>query len=404
MELAETLKTLFMQTAQSLSGAARRLFMARTVKTLGRGGAQQAEQQLGWNRGTIRKGMHELQSGLTCLDAYAQRGRRRAEEHLPQLLDDVRDWVDCQSQTDPRFKSERLYTRLSAAAVQHQLIQQKGYRQAALPTRRTLSTKLHQLGYTLQRVQKCQPQKKIPETDAIFAQVHQVNAEADASDQALRLSLDAKAAVKIGAFSREGLSRVSVKAADHDFKPERTVTPFGCLLPRYGDLFVYYGTSKVTSDFSVDNLADLWFNTLRLRFPAVQMLVLNQDNGPENHSRRTQSIKRLMEFAVESGLTIRLAYYPPYHSKYHAIERCWGVLERHWNGVLLDDLNTVLKFTESMTWKGPHPIVKLIDTIYQTGVSLTHAAMQALEQQIERLPGLQKWFVDITAPVAVGFG
>jgi hypothetical protein len=115
MELTDSLKTLFLKTAQSLQGSARRLFMARTVKELGPGGQRRAERDLGWNRGTLRKGTHELQSGFTCLDAFSARGRKRAEDHLPHLLSDIQALVDSQSQAGPQFRTMRLYTRLSAA-------------------------------------------------------------------------------------------------------------------------------------------------------------------------------------------------------------------------------------------------------------------------------------------------
>ena len=91
--------------------------MARTVKMLGRGGAQRAEKELGWNRITIRKGQHELQSGFTCIDNFSARGRNRAEEHWPNLEQNIREIVGPQSQSDPSFKTERLYTRLSANEV-----------------------------------------------------------------------------------------------------------------------------------------------------------------------------------------------------------------------------------------------------------------------------------------------
>jgi hypothetical protein len=111
MELTDSLKALFIDTAKTLKGSARRLFMARTVKELGPGGQRRAERELGWNRITIRKGTHELDSGFICLDAFSARGRKRAEDHLPHLLDDLAAIVDSQSQTDPRFRTQRLYTR-----------------------------------------------------------------------------------------------------------------------------------------------------------------------------------------------------------------------------------------------------------------------------------------------------
>lgn len=162
MELTESRKTWLIETAKVLKGSDRRLFMARSVKELGRGGQRLAERELGWDRETIRKGTRELQSGVVCLDAFSARGRKRAEEHLPNLLDDMRAIVDSQSQVDPQFRSQRLYTRLSGAEVRRQLILQKDYTDDELPTAETISRKLNALGYYPKKVAKSQPQKRLP--------------------------------------------------------------------------------------------------------------------------------------------------------------------------------------------------------------------------------------------------
>jgi len=224
--------------------------------------------------------------------------------------------------------------------------------------------------------------------------VTRINQAADAADEVLRISIDAKATIKVGPFARGGKSRVVVKAADHDFQPEATVTPVGIFLPALDELFLYGVTSKVTSDCLVDRLAD-WWEAVRTRFAHITTLVINLDNGPENHSRRTQFMQRLVAFVAQYRVSVRLAYYPPYHSKYNPVERCWGILENHWHGSLLDSLDAVLRFAASMTWKGRHPVVALVTTPYQTGVKLTKAAMEVVETQIVRLPELGKWFVDI---------
>ena len=224
-----------------------------------------------------------------------------------------------------------------------------------------------------------------------------VNAAADAAPEVLRVSVDTKATVKVGPFSRGGTSRVAVQAADHDFQPEATVTPVGLFLPEYDELFLYGVTSRVTSDCLVDRLAE-WWASVRGRFAHITTLVLNLDNGPENHSRRTQFMARLVDFVAVTGLTVRLAYYPPYHSKYNPIERCWGILEHHWNGALLDSLDAVLGFAGTMRWKGKAPVVRLVTTTYQTGVALTKEAMAEVERHVARLAGLEKWFLDIVPP------
>lgn len=160
MELMDGFKTNIVETAKALRGVERRLFMARTVQSLGSGGQRRAETEFGWSRVTIRKGMHELQSGIVCCDAYSARGRARAEEKLPNLLRDIRDIAKGFSQTDPRFRTRRLYTRLTAEELRRQLIKQKGYRTTTLPTPRTLRTKLNDLGFHLSKVAKCKPKKR----------------------------------------------------------------------------------------------------------------------------------------------------------------------------------------------------------------------------------------------------
>jgi hypothetical protein len=145
--------------AKALKGSQRRVFMAETVQAMGRGGQRWAQGHLGWCRETIRKGAHELRTGMTCVDAFHCRRRKPAEEHLPRLLDDIRAIADGQSQADPKFQTNRLFTRISAAEVRRQLIATKGYADAELPTQQTINAKLNLLGYRLTRVAKCRPQK-----------------------------------------------------------------------------------------------------------------------------------------------------------------------------------------------------------------------------------------------------
>jgi transposase len=108
---------------------------------------------------------------------------------------------------------------------------------------------------------------------------------------------------------------------------------------------------------------------------------------------------RLTDFVDEFQVTIQLAHYPPYHSKYNPIERVWGVLENHWNGSLLDTVETALYFAQTMTWNGKHPFVQLVEKAYHTGAKLTQKTMAELEKRFERLPDLERWCVRI-APVS----
>ncbi|MCP4273783.1 MAG: ISAzo13 family transposase [Gammaproteobacteria bacterium] len=394
MEATNELYNIFMETAERLTGWDRRAFMVSVVNLFGKGGQRKAERELGWNRGTIRRGMLE-QSGPLCAQRRVEkRGRKPVERKLLNLLEDIEDIAEKYSQTDPKFKSSWMYTRLSAAEMRRQLIEQKGYTDEELPCVEIIRQRLNQLGYRPSRVRKTRPLKKIPETDAIFKQVHKENEVADADESVLRISTDAKATVKLGDLSRGGKSRVVVKGMDHDFQYDGTITPVTIYLPKHDEVYIYMITSKVTSDCIVDCIEDFWQNEGE-RFAQIETIVLNQDNGPENHSRRTQFMNRMVMFADKYQIIVKLAYYPPYHSKYNPSERVWGALENHWNGSLLNSIEAVVGHAQTMRWNDEHPTVKLVKTIYKTGVKLTEKGMAKLEKRFERLPNLEKWFVKI---------
>ena len=207
----------YIEAAKQLKGGHRRQFMARIVNALGYGGLRWAERNLEWDPKTIRKGQRELAAGVLPTPNPGGPGRPRAETTLPNLLDDLKKLVDAQSQTDPTFQTTRLYTRLSARAVRQALIDHRGYTDEALPTEETIRVKLNELGYRLRAIQKSKPKKKVPETDAIFKHLILVHAAAVQNIRTLRISIDAKATLKLGELSRGGQSRVVVKALDHDF-------------------------------------------------------------------------------------------------------------------------------------------------------------------------------------------
>jgi len=87
---------------------------------------------------------------------------------------------------------------------------------------------------------------------------------------------------------------------------------------------------------------------------------------------------------------VQLLYYPPYHSKYNPFERCWGMLEQHWNGALLTDVQTMVAWAQNMTWKGRHPMIKLNHVMYEKGIFLTKKQMRPIEEQLERPPLLPR--------------
>lgn len=198
--------------------------------------------------------------------------------------------------------------------------------------------------------------------------------------------------MKIGEFSRRGLARgrVPVRAHDHDMNPSAVLTPAGILEVDEHQMNLIFGTSRDTSDFMVDAL-EWWWTNRQPVYPGLRRLLIDLDNGPEINSSRTQFIKRLIDFSDRQRLTLELAYYPPYHSKYNPVERCGGILENHWSGALLTSIDTALEWAKSMTWRGVAPLVHLMDGVYEKGIRVSRAAFRPLAARLQRSPTLPKW-------------
>lgn len=172
------------------------------------------------------------------------------------------------------------------------------------------------------------------------------------------------------------------------------LVPGGILEPVSGSSFVFFGVSYKTSDFLVDGLA-LWWKERSQERAGVNRLVINMDNGPECNGHRSQFLQRIVEFADRTGLTVRLVYYPPYHSKYNSIERYWATLEKSWNGYLLDSVDTVVNRASMVVWTGVRTVVRLITTAYEKGVTLNAKEKAKLEHRLQRDTELPWWDITI---------
>jgi hypothetical protein len=197
----------------------------------------------------------------------------------------------------------------------------------------------------------------------------------------------------VGGKTRTDAEGEVTKGWDHDPPAKEKLVPFGILMLATGALMLLFGLAE-TSDAWVDAL-QMWWLQVRASLGHVKRLVIYLDNGPKNSGRRTQFLKRMVQFADWSGLEIRLVYYPPYHSKYNPIERCWSALEKKWNGVLLNCLKVVLQCALRMKWKGRHPTVKRLDGDYPNGVRVAAKEMKEYEARLERSATLPKYDITI---------
>lgn len=223
-----------------------------------------------------------------------------------------------------------------------------------------------------------------------------MNREADTDEGILRISMDTKATVNLGDYSRGGQSRAMepVAALDHDMMPKEKLIPGGILEVESGTPFLFFSNSNKTSDFMVDGLS-AWWELRKPELAHVRRLVINMDNGPECSARRSQFLNRMIEFADSTGLEIHLAYYPPYHSKYNPIEHYWGGLERSWNGHLLDTAWCVMNRAANFVWRGMRTIVTHLTGVYEKGVRLCAKEKTKMEMRLARSEKLPWWDVVI---------
>src|SRR3954451_16819913 len=199
--------------------------------------------------------------------------------------------------------------------------------------------------------------------------------------------------MSVGGKTRTNADGEVAKGWDHDPPAKVKLVPFGILMVASGALMLIFGTHE-TSDAWVDTLR-MWWGLVKADLGHGKRLVIYLDNGPKNSGRRTQFLKRMVEFADWSGLEIRLVHYPPYHSKYNRIERGWSALEKQWNGVLLNGWKIVLERALRMRWKGRHPTVKRLAGEYADDVRVPAKEMKAIETRLERSTTLPKYDITI---------
>jgi transposase len=183
------------------------------------------------------------------------------------------------------------------------------------------------------------------------------------------------------------------KGWDHDPPAKQKLVPLGILMVATAALSLIFGSAE-TSDFWVDAL-QAWWTRVQSGMGQIKQLVIYLDNGPNNSGRRTQFLKRMVQFADWSGLVIRLVYYPPYHSKYNPIERCWSSLQKKWNGELLNCWDVVRSSALRMTWKKRRPTVERLQGSYDTSVRVSKKDMKPYSTRLERSATLPMYDITI---------
>lgn len=192
--------------------------------------------------------------------------------------------------------------------------------------------------------------------------------------------------MKSGDFSRGGVTRGDNRASDHDLGYEEKDIPCGMVDEESAVLHITFGSAYTTSDCIVDTLEAKWNAMDEHEQAKMRLIQITMANGPERSGRRPPFLSRMVQCADVIKRPMHLLYYPPYHSKDHPIERCWGIVELQWNGAKLIHVETRLGWAKQMTWKGLHPVVERSRRIYTKGIALGKVAMEAVEAQLKRNP------------------
>lgn len=348
---------------------------------------------LGHSRAFISKCRDIVKNNLEIVSNKDKSGRKSITIKYPNLKNDIDSIVDKYSSTDPKFKSEKRYVRLTIKEIRNELITNYGYPNNFI-SKTTLGELLNKMGYNLKKVQKSKPLKKIEETDKIFENVNERKQKALENDRCVLISIDTKDKVLIGPFSRNGTNRTLVEACDHELTNDCLI-PFGILDIKTSKPYFYNFKNKPTSNAMVDCIEDFW--KTEYQNTSYNQLSILLDNGPDNSGTRTAFLKELVNLSNKYNISIELIYYPPYHSKYNPIERLWARLENIWNGFLLETTEICLKFMDNLTWKGNKSLTKYITKKYEKGITIDKKEMRHLEKYfITRNPVISKYSLIIS--------
>ncbi len=323
------------------------------------------------------------------------RGRKKITDKFPHLKQDMESIIEKYKNVDSHFKTELLYVTISPKTVIEELIINYNYPKnfACYNTIRSL---LNNMGYKLKRISKSKVLDKVPETDEIFENVRNAMESALETDEdTAAVSIDDKAAKKIGNISDNGKSRLNIFALDHDTTFEYSMKPFGILDLKTNETFVTCTPYTSTAEFKVHCIEKFVIEKNK-KYP-LKKLVIFLDNGPENSGRRKLWLKQLTELSKKFNIVIELVYYPPYHSKYNKIERFWARLQMFWSGIIMNGVDRLLECLNKVTWNKVRCVGNLDWYHYQKGIEVTDYYMENyVNPHIIREEGLEKWSIVIT--------
>mgnify|MGYP002625841925 CR=1 FL=1 len=325
-------------------------------------------------------------------------GRKKFEDNDPKIVGIIDDICRSTEHIDKSMKDEIIYTDVTLKLIKEKLIKEYNYTEKNCPSEKTISRIMKEkLKFKITKVKKDRVFKRIAETDEIFKVVFSKLKELKASlDNVIGISIDDKATKYVGKYSGLGYSWQEKHALDHDTNPEHIAKPFGIMDIKTKKVHVFCTTSNSTAEFKVDCIEEYLLLKLEEN-PNITKLMIYLDNGPENSSRRKLWKREIVRLVKKYNITIELIYYPPYHSKYNLIEHYWGVLQRHWSGLIIDDFDKLIGAINSCTWDGINSTGYLRLKQYGKGIIVTKEEIDEIDSKYVNYPieNLKKWYVTV---------
>lgn len=358
---------------QSLNERDRRRYAGLEALKYGYGGRVYIARVLGCSRNTVSKGAREV-SGLPQ-QAVEERirqpgGWRKSYEETwgPELDEKFLTVLREHTAGDPMDDQVR-WTNLTQDQIARALQKEHGVRVSRHVVRQLL--KKH--NYRRRKAQKKQPLKAvIHHRNEQFENLSRLVAEFTAAGNPV-ISLDTKKKEYLGNFYRPGklYTRETLHTYDHDFYSyaDGVIIPHGIYDVQRNEGYLHLGTSHDTSEFACASLRYWWLTYGRHHYPQATALLILCDGGGSNSSRQYLFKQDLQALADEVGITIRVAHYPPYCSKYNPIEhRFFPHVTRACQGIIFTSLDVVKALMEkTCTATGLRTFVHIIDTVYATG-------------------------------------
>lgn len=323
------------------------------------------------------------------------RGRKKLIVIFPNIKNDIEKVIENHKQVDSHFKTDVLSVTLDPKIIINELVANYNYPDK-FASYNSIVNLLHEMGYKYHKIPKTKIINKVPETDAIFENVKE-NLETITinNDKVCAISIDDKTAKKIGMILNNGMTWEEVEALDHDTIFEYSVKPFGILDLKTNETFVTCTTNNSTAEFKVDCIEQYLINKLK-NFKLKKLLIF-LDNGPENSSKRSLWLKKLVDLAIKYNIVIQLVYYPPYCSKYNKIERVWATVQIKWRRILIDSFDKLITCLNEIKWNGVNMRAQLSTEEYEKGIKISDYEMENyVNKHIIRDKGLEKWSLYIT--------